>query len=114
MFRACPGAVITEFVEQAGMLLVVQTAAIMQVLARWDAGRAWYPRWGSNPHWIAFKATASADWATGARMTSYVVAAGATSTHVVPDYKLGPTMTWARRSTASVISSVSLPVKVFC
>src|SRR5690625_3814845 len=26
-----------------------------------------YPRWDSNPYWIDFKSTASADWATGAR-----------------------------------------------
>lgn len=24
------------------------------------------PRWDSNPHWVDFKSTASADWATGA------------------------------------------------
>src|SRR5690625_2147695 len=42
----------------------------------------WYPGWDSNPYWIDFKSTASADWATGAyakrivlrRVTSYRLA----------------------------------------
>ncbi len=33
------------------------------------------PRWGSNPDWIAFKATSSTGWDTGARGTSYEVVA---------------------------------------
>lgn len=34
------------------------------------------PQWDSNPHWIDFKSTASADWAMGATRNYFKLLVG--------------------------------------